>query len=180
MSLDESKDVSCQTDDNLMMLNEEEVMELISLLSTLANLFLHDSYCFILFDVQINVNGHLILDLISETVKHRETEYVESALMIIKWVLKTFGQVILKNIAEPGPEELMYLSGINNSEASEKLAKLDSRAVENIQNTISKSKELIKNYQGGEKLLDGLLHKHLTLFYDSKSVENYRYYRSLM
>ena len=178
MSLDESKDVSCQTDDNLMMLNEEEVMELISLLSTLANLFLHDSYCFILFDVQIKVNGHLILDLISETVKHRETEYMESALMIIKWVLKTFGQVILKNIAEP--EELMYLSGINNSEASEKLAKLDSRAVENIQNTISKSKELIKNYQDGEQLLDGLLHKHLTIFYDSQSVENYRYFRSLI
>ena len=89
-----------------------------------------------------------------------------------------FGQVILKNIAEP--EELMYLSGINNSEASEKLAKLDSRAVENIQNTISKSKELIKNYQDGEKLLNGLLHKHLTIFYDSQSVENYRYFRSLI
>ena len=100
--------------------------------------------------------------------------------MIIKWVLKTFGQVVLKNIAEPRSEELMYLSGINNSEASEKLAKLDSRAVENIQDTISKTKELIGKYEGGEKLLDGLLHKHLTLLYDSQSVGDYSYFRSLM
>ena len=180
MASNESKDVSCQTVDNLTLINEEEIMGLVSLLSTLANLFLHNSYCFILFDLEITVNGNLILDLISETVKHHETEYMESALMIIKWVLKTFGQVVLKNIAEPRSEELMYLSGINNSEASEKLAKLDSRAVENIQDTISKSKGFIGKYEGGEKLLDGLLHKHLTLLYDSQSVGDYSYFRSLM
>ena len=66
MASNESKDVSCQTVDNLTLINEEEIMGLVSLLSTLANLFLHDSYCFILFDLEITVNGNLILDLISE------------------------------------------------------------------------------------------------------------------